>query len=232
MLVYSLRAWSFLEGREGTERGVEGSQSQCVCSQEVQGGERLCSVSLYAVWNHIPHYLQLRSLYLSSETFLTDIPEVCLVGNLRSCQLDSISHPQDLSFTSPDNTHQMSLCQESVLVSGVKLQTFLIRCQAAWYLASGGPSIMSLIITYLNNCRSIVLAVKIVLTFNNLKLTGNYIDFSQSWLKFCVDLLCIHAETDLDLAHTTASLGRFPAKSSTSHPRGSPGFFFQQPCSS
>lgn len=162
--------------------------------------------------------------------FLTGIPEVCLVGNLRPCQLDSISHP--LSFTSPENMHQTPWCQESVLVSGVKLQTFLIRCQAAWYLASGAPSSKSLIVTYSNNCRSIVLAVKIVLTCNNLKLTGNYTDFSQSWLKFGVDLLCIHAETDLDLAHTTAPLGRFPAKSSTSHPRGSSGFFFQQPCSS
>lgn len=161
--------------------------------------------------------------------FLTGIPEGCLVGNFRSCQLDSIIHPQYLSFTSPENTDRMSQCQESVLVSGVKLQTLLIRCQPAWYLASGAPSSTGLIVT---NCRSIVLAVKIVLTCNSLRLTGNYIDFSQSWLKFGVDLLCIHAETDLDLAHTTAPLGRFPAKSSTSHPRGSSGFFFQQPCSS
>lgn len=115
------------------------------------------------------------------------------------------------------------------LVSGVKLKTFLIRCQAAWYLASKAPSTMGLIITYLNNRRSIVLAVKIMLTCNNLKLTGNYIDFSQSWLKFGVDLLCIHSETDLNLAHIAAPLGRFPAKSSTSYPRGSSGFSYSSP---
>lgn len=52
------------------------------------------------------------------------------------------------------------------LVLGVKLERLLIGCQAAGYLASTAPSLVSFIIACLTKGRSIVLAVIIALTCN------------------------------------------------------------------
>lgn len=48
----------------------------------------------------------------------------------------------------------------------------------------------------------------IVLTCNNLLLTGNYVDFSQSWVKSGVDLLCIHSEDWSELGSRNSLTGQ------------------------